>query len=102
LFGCAWTSSLWNYVRSWLRINRIMSALTSAIRGVKNKGKGLESHMRRVALALLMYLIWEERNKRLFDSPSKPVGVIFCRFQVLFYTIMYFHEKNPLAYNIAE
>lgn len=79
-----------------------MSALTSAIRGVKNKGKRLESHMRRVALALLMYFIWEERNKRLFDSPSKPVGVIFYRFQVLFYTIMYFHEKNPLAYNIAE
>lgn len=79
-----------------------MSALTSAIRDVKNKGKRLESYMRRVSLALLMYLIWEERNKRLFDSPSKPVSVIFCRFQVLFYTIMYFHEKNPLAYNIAE
>ena len=57
--------------------------------------------MRRVSLAILVYLIWEERNRWIFTNTAKSVEVIFRKFQILFYTILYFHEKNPLAYNVA-
>jgi hypothetical protein len=36
-----------------------------------------------------------------FDNTSKSVEAVFRKFQILFYTILYFHEKNPLAYNVA-
>jgi hypothetical protein len=57
--------------------------------------------MRRVSLAVLVYLIWEERNKRIFNNIGKSVEAIFRKFQILFYTILYFHEKNHLAYSVA-
>jgi len=57
--------------------------------------------MRRVSLAILVYLIWEERNKRIFNNTVKSVDAIFTKFQILFYTILYFHENNPLAYSVA-
>ena len=51
--------------------------------------------MRRVSLAVLVYLIWEERNRGIFDNTSKLVEAVFRKFQILFYTILYFHEKIP-------
>ena len=57
--------------------------------------------MRKVSLVVLVYLIWEERNRRIFYNTGKSIEAVFRKFQILFYTILYFHEKNPLAYNVA-
>ena len=64
-------SLLWSRVKQWLRLNRSMSSLSGALRG-----------MRRVALPLLVHLIWNERNKRLFEHVSKSVDAVFQKFQV--------------------
>ena len=40
--------------------------------------------MRRVSLALLVYLIWGERNNRIFAHKSSSVDATFRRFQILF------------------
>jgi len=50
--------------------------------------------MRRVSLVILVYLIWEERNRHIFNNTAKSVETIFRKFQILFYTILYFHEKK--------
>jgi hypothetical protein len=52
--------------------------------------------MRRVSLGITVYLIWEERNKRVFDAKSREVDVMFRRFQILFYTVFHFHEQDHL------
>jgi len=57
--------------------------------------------MRRVSLALVVYLIWGERNKRVFDNIVKSVDYLLRKFQILFYTVLYFHESNPLAYSVS-
>jgi len=61
--------------------------LTSAIRGLNSGGNNLEARMRRVSLGLTVYLIWEERNKRIFDGKNTSVGNIFRKFQIMFYTV---------------
>jgi hypothetical protein len=75
-------------------------SLSRAARVLHNNKKGLQPRMRRVSLAVFVYLIWEERNKRIFNNTGKSVKAIF-RIQILFYTILYFHENNPLAYSVA-
>jgi len=61
--------------------------LTSAIRGLNSGGNNLEARMRRVSLGLTVYLIWEERNKRIFYGKNTSVGNIFRKFQIMFYTV---------------
>jgi hypothetical protein len=78
-----------------------MSTLNRAIQGLHNNKKGLQPRIRRVLLVILVYLIWEERNRQIFNNTAKSVEVIFRKFQILFYTILYFHEKNHLAYGVV-
>jgi hypothetical protein len=100
-FTCDWTSALWRKAKLWLKIHNTMLSLSRATRVLHNNKKGLQLRMRRVSLAVLVYLIWEERNKRIFNNTGKSVEAIFRKFQILFYTILYFHEKNHLAYSVA-
>jgi len=74
--------------------------LHSALRGLNANKKGLQSRMCRVSLALVVYLIWGEWNKRVFDNIVKSVDYLLRMFQILFYTVLYFHESNPLAYSV--
>ncbi|KAI9394896.1 hypothetical protein POPTR_005G154050v4 [Populus trichocarpa] len=101
-FACAWTSTLWGKVKYWLRLTRNMANLTSAIRAMNNNKKGLQSRMKRVGLALVVYIIWEERNRRVFENAGKSIDVLFRKFQILFYIVLYFHDNNHLAYNVAD
>jgi hypothetical protein len=78
-----------------------MPSLSRASRILKNNKKGLQPRMRRVSLVVLVYLIWEERKRRIFNNTGKSVEAIFRKFHILFYTILYFHEKNHLAYSVA-
>ena len=100
-FSCDWSSSLWRKAKHWLKIHNSMLSLSRATRVLQNNKKGLQPRMRRVSLAVLVYLIWEERNKRIFTNTGKPVEAIFRKFQIMFYTILYFHENNHLAYSVA-
>ena len=79
-----------------------MSTLSSAIQGLTPKKKRMEYRMRRVSLGIAVYLIWEEINKRLFDNSFTSVEKIFRRFQVLFFIIFHFHEKDQFSINVDQ
>jgi hypothetical protein len=93
-FACNWTSTLWMKVKSWLRLNRGMTTINSAVRGLHLKGKAAVTRMKRVSLSIVVYLIWEERNRRVFENSCSPVEPLFRRFQVLFYMILRFHQRD--------
>jgi hypothetical protein len=95
-FACSWTGCLWAKIKSWLRIGRRMLTLNRSLRGLNSKRSNLEFQMRRVSLAITVYLIWEERNKRVFDGKSRGVDTMFRSFQILFYIVFRFHEKDHL------
>jgi len=83
-FGFRWTSTLWLWVKQWLHLTRCMSSLSSALWGLCRGGNNMVGRMRRVSLGILVYIIWEERNKRIFDSSSTPIASLF-KFQTLFF-----------------
>jgi len=93
-FACSWSSLLLNKIKSWLHITRRMSNLMSAARGLHTTRKSLESRMKKVSLSLTVYLIWEERNKWLFDGSRHSTDVVLRKFQVLFYMVLHFHDPN--------
>jgi hypothetical protein len=101
-FACTWTCALRGKIKSWIRINRHMTSLYSDVRGLKASGKSLENIMRRLSLGLLVYLIWKERNGRIFEHKTTSANLLFRQFQIMFYTILYFHDKNPYAFNGCE
>ena len=87
-------------MKSWLKISRRMPTLKRAVRGLPCKKKNLEARMRRVSLCVLVYLIWEERNKRIFDDKSTSSALLFWKFQIIFYMNVHFHEKDHSFINV--
>jgi len=100
-FACVWTGGLWDRIKSWLRIGRRMFTLNSAIRGLSAQRCNMEFRMRRVSLAITVYLLWEEINKRVFEGKTREVDAVFRRFQILFYTVFYFHETDPFKLRVG-
>jgi hypothetical protein len=92
-FSCPWTSLLWRMIKSWLYLHKRMATINSVICGLPSSRNNTASRIRRVSLGILIYLIWEERSKRVFDNSCNPVPFVFRRFQVLFYMILHFHEQ---------
>ena len=93
--------TLWGNIVRWLHILRRMSTLSSAIRGLTPKKKRMDYKMRRASLGIAVYLIWEERNKWLFDNSFTSVEKIFRKFQVLFFTVFHFHGKDHFSIDVG-
>jgi hypothetical protein len=100
-FACHWTSLLWLMTKSWLRINKRMSTINIAIWGLHYTGNNTVGRMRRVSLGILIYLIWEERNKRIFYNTCNSVSFVFSKLQVMFFMVLHFHEKNHFNPNLG-
>jgi hypothetical protein len=71
------------------------------VRGLPSRKKNLEARMRRASLSMIVYLIWEERNKRIFEGKSTLPDLVFRKFQILFFMVLHFHEKNHTHINVA-
>jgi len=83
-------------IKSWLRLCKGMTTISNVVRGLYLKGKNAVVGMKRVSLSIVIYLIWEERNRKVFENFCILVESLFWRFQVLFYMILHFHERNHL------
>ena len=99
-FECSWTSSLWALVRNWLNITKALTTLPSAAKYLAVRRNHLKARMRRVALTVVVYLIWEERNKRTFDGLTSTIEQIFKKFQTTCFMILFFHDKNHQVMNM--
>ena len=70
-FTCGWTCHLWDMIKSWLRMGKSMRTLNSALRRLHPMKKSMEAHMKRVSPGIVVYLIWEERNRRAFERTTR-------------------------------
>ena len=100
-FACDWTCRMWAKIKSWLRIGRNMLTLNNVIRGLHSQRNNIKARMRRVSLGITVYLIWEERNKRVFDGKNRGVDTVFRRFQILFYIVFHFYEKDYFLLHVG-
>ena len=101
VFSCHWTSLLWQMIGNWLRITRRMSTLTSPIRGLCRGGNNVDGRMRHVSLGILVYIIWEERNKRIFDRTCTSITSLFRKFQTLFFLVFHFHKSDLFSLHVG-
>ena len=92
---------LWALIKSWLRIGRNMSMLHNALRWFHPKNRSIEARMIRVSPSIVVYLIWEKQNRRVFEGKTRSVNSVFRRFQVLFYIIFHFHEKDQTILHVG-
>ena len=88
-------------IKSWLGVCRSMFTLNNAVKGLNLKWKSVVARMRRVSLNIVVYLIWEQRNRRVFENTCSLVDSLFQKFQVILYMILYFHESNHLIINVG-
>ena len=98
-FECSWSSALWALVRNWLEITQVLSTLPSALRYLAVRKNHTKVRMKRVALSVLVYLIWEERNRRTFDGLAASIDQMFRKFQIVFCMILSFHDKGQQVMN---
>ena len=80
-FQCSYTSQFWEKVKVKLNLkcnamewNDIMDEVSKMY-----NGDSIESIIRRLGLAASVYLIWQERNNRLFIEGTKEVGRSYIR-----------------------
>jgi hypothetical protein len=92
---------MWAKIKSWLRIGRNMLTLNNVIRGLHFQRNNIKARMRRVSLGITVYLIWEERNKQVFDGKTRGVNTVFRRFQILFYIVFHFYEKDYFLLHVG-
>jgi hypothetical protein len=71
-----------------------MYSLSSTVRGLSGRSKRLHYRMRRVSLALLVHLIWNESNRRIFEHVSQSIDFVFRKFQILFFMVLHFHKNH--------
>lgn len=84
-FKCTVSSQIWNKFREWLGIHKLMggaSAVLRAFRGVY-RGGSMVAKQRVNALAAKVYLIWNARNRAIFDGESASLEAIVRRIQIL-------------------
>lgn len=68
LFQCTFVKSIWNKLRSWLNIRRPMNTLLSTVKWIKKEYRGalFKSKAMLLTFAVMVYTIWNYRNKTLF------------------------------------
>lgn len=77
-FRCSFSTHIWQKILTWLNIYRkpaewdeeTNSAVTNC------RGKQPKVVVYRVALAATVYLIWQERNQRIFQAKAREAKVI--------------------------
>jgi len=94
-FNCNWSSSLWRKTRLWLKIHHNMPSLSRATQVLQHTKKGLQPKMRRVSLAVLVYLIWEERNRRILTTLANRLRLFSENFRFYFTLYCIFMKKIP-------
>jgi hypothetical protein len=82
------------YDHSLVADKQAMNSMSSALHWLHPKKRNMAARMRRVSLGIVIYLIWEECNRIIFYGNSRDVNTVFRRFQVLFYIIFHFQERD--------
>ncbi|XP_074277521.1 uncharacterized protein LOC141601149 [Silene latifolia] len=72
-FRCSYSAMVWQAIAFWLHIlpEVRLSQLLHWYK-TRNRGRSQLKRQRRCALMCALYLLWQERNKRIFKGASTP------------------------------
>ncbi|XP_073049677.1 uncharacterized protein [Primulina eburnea] len=83
-FKCRFSKSIWDRVRCWIDMKKMMSSTTSILRAFRTvyRGNSVLSRMRLTALATTVYLVWNVRNKVLFENEKVEIDDVFMKIKI--------------------
>ncbi|GKC78298.1 RNA-directed DNA polymerase, eukaryota, reverse transcriptase zinc-binding domain protein [Tanacetum coccineum] len=78
-FQCTYSKSIWEKFRSILRISRNSVDWKEIVKdlGTMRNGKNISSVIRRICVAACVYMIWQERNYRIFRDEKRTWEILF-------------------------
>ncbi|GJZ41622.1 hypothetical protein Tco_0588508 [Tanacetum coccineum] len=79
LFECKFSNCLWNMVKMKIKFQSAdikLKDLISKLSCLQN-GNSIGSIVRRLCLAACVYLIWQERNNRIFRNEERSIDSLF-------------------------
>lgn len=77
-FECVESKKIWNNIRIWLGMKKIMGTATAVLKAYKRsyRGNSTLAKMRCAGLASCVYHIWNARNKAIFENEKmKPSDI---------------------------
>ncbi|GJW67845.1 RNA-directed DNA polymerase, eukaryota, reverse transcriptase zinc-binding domain protein [Tanacetum coccineum] len=76
---CTYSKSIWEKFRSILRISRNSVDWKEIVKdlGTMRNGKNISSVIRRICVAACVYMIWQERNYRIFRDEKRTWEILF-------------------------
>ncbi|XP_074313963.1 uncharacterized protein LOC141649166 [Silene latifolia] len=73
-FACPFSSSVYQQILLWMGVTRRPLCLRQELLSLSRyKGKGWKKKWARGCIAAMVYLLWQERNRRLFEETSRTV-----------------------------
>ncbi|XP_075508006.1 uncharacterized protein LOC142544859 isoform X2 [Primulina tabacum] len=83
-FSCHYSASVWNEVRDWLGMWKMMGSPSAVLKAFQNcyRGNSTLSRMRITALASTVYFLWNARNKTMFEDDKPRVEDIVRRIKI--------------------
>ncbi|XP_052198247.1 uncharacterized protein LOC127805524 [Diospyros lotus] len=90
-FQCSMSSSVWGHIKAWLGISRDMTTIGSTLKWIKREARGAswQGKAKRIALAAMIYHIWQAWNRKVFEDLRACGDNIINRIKTLVYRIMF-------------
>lgn len=77
--NCKQSNEVWNTIRNWLGMRKIMGSFTAVLKAYRTtfRGNSILAKMRCAALASCIYHIWNARNRAIFENEKMNTEDIF-------------------------
>ncbi|XP_020263459.1 uncharacterized protein LOC109839447 [Asparagus officinalis] len=78
-FDCPYSAQVWNNVMDWMNFSWRSCNWLHLFDWYNNnlRGKGFKKKLKRMVLAVTVYLVWQERNLRAFQGKSRDPVTLF-------------------------
>lgn len=96
-FKCAIIQGLWNRMRSWLRLRKLMgsaAALLDAFHGIY-RGSTRIHKTRHATIAETIYHIWDIRNKKIFENENPELKKVLWQIKITMHSIRALKMTQP-------
>ncbi|XP_020262713.1 uncharacterized protein LOC109838703 [Asparagus officinalis] len=97
-FECQYSATVWNLVMDWLKFNWKSCNWDSIINwfshSLKRK-RNFTEKLKRMALAVSVYMLWSERNLRIFQEKARQPDILFRAIKITIYSKI-LNENFPL------
>ncbi|XP_020249107.1 uncharacterized protein LOC109826488 [Asparagus officinalis] len=87
-FDCQYSAEVWNNVMDWLGYTWRTCTWDQLCRWYSSclKGKGFKNDLKRMALSVTVYFIWQERNIRIFQGIARTSDTLFHAIKLSIFT----------------